>query len=319
MNAELWRPGEAWPVARLSHQEWAAFYRAGFRWRERGGLRVLVDGPGALRLQSPSRFLAADPPSKRFSWHVYDTLPSTMPVAHDLFLSEGRPVAVVADSQTAGRGRGQRVWHAAPAGGLNLSLAWEGSDAMFSGALTLAIGVGVAEAIRRMTGQEVGLKWPNDGLIDGRKCFGIIVQAASSPRPRPRLVAGIGVNVNGEPPAEAGDGAVSLEMATGEPWSRLALAVRVASEVAVVLDRWECEGPGPLLEAWRQRSLTLGRAVVIVDGATEQEGTALDIAEDGSLRVVLASGAETRVYAKDVSLRMPPPPAGPAETPSPTL
>ena len=315
MNAPFWRPGEAWPVTRLSGPEWAAYYAAGFRWQERGGLRVLLDGPGTLRLQSLPRHLAADPPAGRFSWHLYDTLPSTMPGAHDLFLSEGVPHAVVADSQTAGRGRGKRTWYASPAGGLNLSLAWEGSDTMLSGVLTLALGVGVAKAIRRMTGQEIGLKWPNDGLIDGQKCFGILVEAA--PHPRPHFVAGIGVNVNGVPPSEAGGGAVSLETATGAPWSRLVLAVRIAAEIALVLDEWRRDGPKPFLEAWRQLSVTLGHAVVVVDGSTHLEGKALDIADDGSLRVALASGVQTQVYAQDVSLRMLPSPGGSAGTPFP--
>lgn len=300
--AGRWRPGEVWPVSKLSSAEWALYYQAGFRWRERDAVRILVDGPGALASAPLRRHLEQDPPAARFAWHIYDSLPSTMPVAHDLYRESRTPVAVLADEQTAGRGRGDHVWHATPAGGLNLSLAWEGLDTMLSGPLTLAMGVAVAEAIHRLTGHAIGLKWPNDGLSGGRKCFGILVEAVREHSPR--IVAGIGINVNGIPPVGAGGEAASLEMLTGEPWSRLVLAVRVAAEVATMLDRWQREGPAPLLQAWRRLSVTLGEPVAVLDGNGSRNGTARDIHEDGSLRVDLADGTEISVYAGEVSLRL---------------
>jgi BirA family biotin operon repressor/biotin-[acetyl-CoA-carboxylase] ligase len=305
MTPAIWRPGEAWPISRLSSQEWTVYYRAGFRWRERGGLRVLVDGPGALAHDALHRYVDQDPPAGRFAWHVYDTLASTMPKAHDLFLKEGHPVAVLADAQTAGRGRGEHAWHATPGGGLNLSLAWAGTPTMMSGPLTLALGVAVSKAIRGLTGQAVGLKWPNDGLVDGQKCFGILVEASRDRSSR--VVAGIGVNVNGDPPAAAGESAVSLENLTGEPWSRLVLAVRIASQIAVVLEALEHAGPAPLLKEWRRMSVTLGQRVVMPGPGPEREGIARNIDEDGSLRVVLADGTEVPVYAGEVNLRVDPP------------
>ena len=178
--------------------------------------------------------------------------PSTQDIAR------GLPVGsvVVADQQTAGRGRLGRRWEAPPGSALLASFVLPARPLA-----SLAAGVAAALAC----GGEVRLKWPNDLLLDGRKLGGILVEQRGQ-----RCVVGIGVNLSWAPP-----GAGRLEA------DRDRLLDRLGQE----LERWFAAGDVEILAAWRTRSDTLGRRVRVELPGETFEGRALGVGPDGSLLV----------------------------------
>jgi len=177
-----------------------------------------------------------------------DSVTSTQDVARDMPIGS----IVVADHQTAGRGRMERRWEAPPGTSLLVSFVLAPSRL-----LSLAAGVAAAEAC----GPDVRLKWPNDLLLDDRKLGGILVEATPH-----KAICGIGVNLTWAP-----EGAAMLERPREEVLARL------QKQVA----RWTA-APGELvLRRWRELSATLGRRVRI-DGT---EGMAEDLGPNGELIV----------------------------------
>ena len=179
-------------------------------------------------------------------------VPSTQDVARRLAIG----TVVVADHQTAGRGRLDRRWEAPP--GTALLASWVMPVHPLA---PLAAGVAAALAC----GDRVRLKWPNDLLLDGRKLGGILVERTAD-----RCVVGTGINLRWAPP-----GAAMLDE------ERDPLVARMADE----LTRWFAAPDDAVLEAWRGRSDTLGRLVRVQLAGETFEGLAEDLAPDGSLIV----------------------------------
>jgi BirA family biotin operon repressor/biotin-[acetyl-CoA-carboxylase] ligase len=233
-------------------------------------------------------------------------------------------VVVVADHQTAGRGRRARSWVAPPGGSLLLSVLLR-PPARVAGAVTMAVGVCVAEAIERVAGVTAGLKWPNDLVVAGRdgadrKLAGILAEAdwpagstisggyrAPAAHDRAVVVVGIGLNVAWPQPstAAAGDLAEVADVATALNWEG-ADVDRVDVLVAFLQcldDRYRAlvrAGPADLLAEWRRRSSTLGRRVRVDLGADDVEGTAVDVTDDGRLVVETRHGDRRTIAVGDV-------------------
>ena len=155
--------------------------------------------------------------------HHYYRIGSTMNAAADL-AREGAPhgAIVVAEQQTAGRGRLGRSWHSPRAAGIYMSLVLRPAmPAARAPVLTLAAGLAVADAVSEITSRPTDLRWPNDVLLDGRKCCGILPQMTAEAERIRHVILGIGLNVNQEsfPPELAGE-AVSLAQATGRRLAR---------------------------------------------------------------------------------------------------
>jgi BirA family biotin operon repressor/biotin-[acetyl-CoA-carboxylase] ligase len=163
---------------------------------------------------------------------------------------------VVADHQTAGRGRLDRRWESPPRTSLLVSFVLRPNPV-----LSLAAGVAAAHAC----GGGVRLKWPNDLLVDGAKVGGILVEATPA-----AAICGIGVNLTWAPP-----GAAKLNQ------DRDLLLDRLRFE----LDRWAAADLEEVLTEWRALSDTLGRRVRVDQGTTVVEGTAEDIGPGGELIV----------------------------------
>ncbi|BDP40612.1 hypothetical protein DAETH_05810 [Deinococcus aetherius] len=195
---------------------------------------------------------------------------------------------VVAERQTAGRGRRGRAWDTTH-GTLVFSVLLDGPLPLPDLAL-MPLAAGVALQAACGVG---GLKWPNDLLsADGRKLAGILLEADLRGEEARRAVLGIGVNVTAAPP-----GAAHLaEFAPGV--TRAALLARVLAE----LERWLAAPPADVLEAWRGVSVTLGREVRVVTGRGEITGTAVDLDAQGGLVIRPPGGPPVTVHAGDVRL-----------------
>ena len=243
------------------------------------------------------------------SLYHWDALPSTMDEAWRL-AREGAPdgAVVLAEEQTAGRGRLERSWWAPAGSSLLLSLVLRpGGPARRAQQLTMVCSLAVCDAISTAAGVEAQVKWPNDVLIEGRKVCGILTELDIRPGPAgERLetaVVGIGINVNvdfeGAPTLMSP--ATSLMLAAGRTISRLDLLVALLEGLE---RRYVATRKGRSYHReWAERMATLGQAVQ-VSGATEVwQGVAVAVDADGALLVRTAEGLVRRVLAGDVTLR----------------
>jgi BirA family biotin operon repressor/biotin-[acetyl-CoA-carboxylase] ligase len=237
--------------------------------------------------------------------HCSDELPSTNDRARELAdagASHGE--VVVAESQSAGRGRRGRNWASPPGRNLYLSVILRPNlPPQRAPEITLVASVAACDACRK-AGVEVGIKWPNDLLVGGRKVAGILTELSAEPDLVHWVVLGIGVNLNSGPgdfPAELRGQATSLSIERGQPVPRALFAAALLSELEQWLDRHAAEGFGPIREAWRERSVTLGREVRVDAEGGEISGVAEDIDASGALLVRGKSGL-ARVVSGDVRM-----------------
>lgn len=212
---------------------------------------------------------------------------------------------VVAETQTAGRGRHGRRWQSAPGASLTFSLGLQAAPERLAG-LSLAVGVALAEALDPSPAPRLQLKWPNDlWLADGpdrwRKLGGILVETVVAGERR-IVVIGIGLNVRplptlGEPLAMGHACVDELDPTLDAP----ALLMRLLPPVAAALKRFEREGLAPFVEGWRRRDLLAGRAVSLGDEG-EVAGVAQGVDSDGALRL-RQDGADRLVHGGEVRVR----------------
>src|SRR5215471_7801256 len=233
---------------------------------------------------------------------------------------DGAPegIVVVADHQTAGRGRRARSWVAPPGASLLLSVLLR-PPAAVAGAATMATAVALAEAVAAVAGVEAGLKWPNDLVVGDRKLAGILAEADwpaganisggyRPPRPDERavVVVGVGTNVAWPEPGDLdADLADLATTATALSWEgatvdRVDLLVAFLRRLEIRYGALRAEGPAPLLDEWRRRSATLGRRVRVDLGADDVAGTAVDVTAEGHLVVETDEGDRRTLAVGDV-------------------
>jgi BirA family biotin operon repressor/biotin-[acetyl-CoA-carboxylase] ligase len=216
---------------------------------------------------------------------------------------------LIAETQTEGRGRRARRWVSPPGTGLYLSVLLRPSEvaAPALGTLSMVAGLALAETVRETAGVAADLKWPNDLLIGGAKCAGILCEVAdSSPA---AVVVGIGLNVGplGEDvePGPGGLPATSLTDAGATETDRSALVIALLDAFAELEARWRAAGgslsASGLLRPYRELCSTLGAdlRVELPDGST-RTGVGRDIDADGKLLVTGDDGASFAVSAGDV-------------------
>jgi BirA family biotin operon repressor/biotin-[acetyl-CoA-carboxylase] ligase len=239
--------------------------------------------------------------------HWFKEVGSTNDVAKEL-AEEGAAhgEVVVAEGQTAGRGRRGRAWLSPP--GLNVYLSVilrPDLPPARAPELTLLASVALCQAVR-LAGVPADIKWPNDLMVRGRKVAGVLTEIAAELDEVHWVVLGIGVNVNAgaeDFPRELRDCASSLSLECGRPVPRAAFAASLLAALEEWLDRHAAGGFEPVREAWKEMSETLGREVRIRSPGHDVEGVAEDVDEIGALLVRTQEGRE-RVLAGDVeSLR----------------
>jgi BirA family transcriptional regulator, biotin operon repressor / biotin---[acetyl-CoA-carboxylase] ligase len=222
----------------------------------------------ALRLALPDRRI-----------DYYPSIDSTMRAAAAL----PRGSVVIADEQTAGQGRHGHSWHSAPRAGIYCSIVLDPAPA-----LTLAIGLATVEAISEATGIACDLRWPNDVMLDGKKCAGILVQLIDD-----TAIAGIGINVNhAEFPPDLAKEATSLRIHAARDLSREAILTFLLPAV----ERYAAIELEQVLDLFANASSYVsGRRVFVNDIQGVTAG--LDAAgflkvrqDDGTVTLILAGG-----------------------------
>ncbi len=220
---------------------------------------------------------------------------------------EASGAVVVADMQTAGRGRRGRGW-VSPAGKdiyMTIMLRPQCRPEKAS-ALTLVMALAVLEAVSELIPQPCGIKWPNDIVVNGKKVCGILTEMSAELDGIHYVVIGAGINVNQETLAEEISGmATSLCIESGQRSDRAKLVARVLyffeKYYAVFEKSWDFSG---LVDKYNQFLVNRGREVRVLDPKGAYDGTAIGINEQGELLVERKSDGQTvQVYAGEVSVR----------------
>lgn len=217
----------------------------------------------------------------------FSSIGSTNDVASALANSGDHEGAIViAETQTAGRGRRGRAWFSPPGAGLYVSVLLAPGKApraadRATALLTLAAGVALAEAVEHATGLAPAIKWPNDLLVGRRKLAGILAEGVATPAGLQAVVLGYGVNVSAAAyPAELSDRVTSLESELGRPVDRAALCAQSLASLAAryddlldgrfdaILDRWRARSPGSrgMRVSWDTSGGTQSGVTMGVDG-----------------------------------------------------
>ncbi len=236
-------------------------------------------------------------PGRRIEWR--DVIDSTMTEASRL-AEAGAPSGTVvgAEEQTAGQGRHGRSWHSEPGAGLYVSviLRHQYPPATLP-VVTLALGLAAREAILKAAGLACDLRWPNDVLIESKKCAGILTQLEGS-----AIIAGIGINVNhSQFPVELGGIATSLRIASGRVHSRERLLLELLASVDAYCDLLEMEGRGPVIEMFaRASSYVTGRRVCVDQEGSTLLGTTAGLNDAGFLVLRGDDGHDSLIVAGGV-------------------
>jgi BirA family transcriptional regulator, biotin operon repressor / biotin---[acetyl-CoA-carboxylase] ligase len=223
-------------------------------------------------------------------------------------LPPGLADVLLAEHQTAGRGRRGRAWLASPGGAICLSLAWCFQQMPRDlSALGLAVGVCALRALRRHVKEPIALKWPNDLTVGDRKLAGILIEMRAESAGPAYVVIGIGVNVAlGEAVlariAETGTRATDLKSAGADPVPRNALAAQLITEMVAGLTVFQSEGLRPFVVEWEAADGLRGRAVSVRAGERSARGIARGIDIGGALIVETPQGLQMFVSG-DVSVR----------------
>ena len=231
----------------------------------------------------------------------YPRLTSTMDVARrEAQQGAAEGTIVVADEQTAGKGRLHRDW-LSPEGSIALSVVLY-PRLLHLPFLIMVASIAVVHSIEAVTGLKSQVKWPNDVLINGRKVCGILIESEVGGDRVDYAVIGIGLNVN----LRVSDYPEILSIATsvydelGAEVSRLSLIQRLLAEIErLYLSLPEGES---VYQEWRDSLVTLGKRVRVKSGETMYEGIAESVTSDGSLLLRQGDGSLTRMVAGDVTL-----------------
>ena len=231
----------------------------------------------------------------------FESLPSTNTALARL-ASEGAAegVSIVADEQTAGRGRLQRAWSSPKGAGLYFSILLRPAIPQnYWSLITFMAALAVGDALREAAGVQTDIKWPNDILSGERKICGILAEAIDTSAGR-AVIVGIGINLtqNAFPP-ELANVATSVAEATGHRPDR----EQILAALRDALARWYSllDEPGRIVDAWSNRSsYAIGKLVQVSNGNDVWQGTTSGVEADGALRLRTTSGEIKLVRAGDV-------------------
>ena len=241
--------------------------------------------------------------------YLFGEVTSTNEILRNLAKAGGREgIVVLAESQTAGRGRLGKSWFSPFGVNLYASVLFRPAmgpkDApLFSFIASLAL----ADAIRAL-GLPAAIKWPNDIVVERKKVAGVLAEVATSGDRLDYVILGVGANLNVERTAllealgEAGRAASSLRELTGKEVDRNVFAASFLS----FLDEWllvhQRQGGSALLNAWRERDILTGRRVMVRQERITFEGKALGVHADGQLVVEDSNGQTRKVADGEVRL-----------------
>ena len=237
-------------------------------------------------------------------YHFFKT-DSTNRVAFELGQAgEPEGAIVLAEEQSAGRGRAGRTWHSERAAGIYITLLLRPKLAPVQApVLTMMAGLSAHAAVEALTGLAVDLKWPNDLMIRGKKAGGILTEMHADPGQVRFVIVGIGLNVNQERfSGELTGRATSIRQETGKTQSRMELLVRLLREFETDYNRFLREGMPSVIQRFEVvSSYAHGKKVRVTNGAESYVGTTAGLGPEGLLQVEREDGRVVTVIAGDVA------------------
>ncbi|THF61253.1 biotin--[acetyl-CoA-carboxylase] ligase [Pseudothauera rhizosphaerae] len=257
----------------------------------------------------PARILAAlAPHAAAFALRVVDECGSTNSELVDHPPpDDGRIHVLLAERQTAGRGRRGRQWQSWPGAGLTFSALWRfAPGSPVPAGLSLVAGLALARTLEKLGVEGVQLKWPNDVLVHGAKLAGILVELLPGRGRTPAAVIGIGINLRLPAEAHIPDQPAVTDLAShcANPPERNTLAGLLLAELHGLFELYATAGFTALRGAWQQRNAFADLPVRISAENGDIFGQCAGVDEDGALLIRTEDGLTTRILSGEVSLRV---------------
>ncbi|WLR53069.1 biotin--[acetyl-CoA-carboxylase] ligase [Bacillus tianshenii] len=237
--------------------------------------------------------------------HYEESVDSTQKIAHELANSEASEgTIVVSDEQTLGRGRLDREWYSPKGTGIWTSIILRPNIPMQQAPqLTLLTAVSVVRGIKRATGIDCEIKWPNDILINGKKIVGILTEMQADADRVRSIIIGVGMNINHQLdhfPEELQSIATSLAIEKGEPINRAKVLQAVLKEMEELYVDYLNEGFDVVKVLWEAHAVTIGKRIRarLMNGVIE--GMAKGITDDGVLLLEGNDGKLHHIYSADI-------------------
>ncbi len=229
--------------------------------------------------------------------YFFQKVTSTMDIGKDLG-EKGKEGIIIAEIQTQGRGRMQRVWHSPP-GGIWMSLVIRPSLSLKQAfILTYIACLATSIAIEKTVNIKTYLKWPNDVIYKlneiEKKLAGILLEIKGEIDEIKYAIIGIGINVNNEI-SFLEPQAISLKEITGKEIQRK----EIIKELVFTFNNLLKKNPNEILNLWKEKSLTIGKKVKIIHPEGEEEGLALNLSEDGALILKTHQEKILKIYSGD--------------------
>jgi BirA family biotin operon repressor/biotin-[acetyl-CoA-carboxylase] ligase len=257
-----------------------------------------------LALLDPSE-ISAQALSCDWPVQVYDSIDSTNAEAlRAIERGQAAPFLVLAERQTAGRGRRGRKWVSPFAENVYYSLVLriDGGMRQLEG-LSLVVGLAVLQTLRELGIAAAGLKWPNDVLVGQKKIAGILLELVGDPADVCHVVLGVGINVNMQSADEVDQQWTSMRLESGKLFDRNQLAARLGEMLQQYLARHQSGGFLAIQSEWEQNHLWQGRSVSLIAGVNQIDGEVLGIDGQGALRLKV-DGVEKVFSGGELSLRL---------------
>lgn len=237
----------------------------------------------------------------------YERLDSTNTKAHELALEGAKHgTVVVADSQTAGKGRRGRSWESPAKENIYMSFLLRpelttGQAPM----VTLVMAYSVAKVLQKKGFANLQIKWPNDLVLSGKKCCGILTEMYLKETQIDHVVVGVGINVNtSQFPAELADKATSLRLECGKQLEKQDIIMDIVDSFAKEYKQFAKEGDlSAIMHDYNSLLINCGNEVRVLEPGNEYMAYALGINSAGELLVRLADGTQKCVFAGEVSVR----------------
>ena len=241
------------------------------------------------------------------SLHLHDAVESTQNIAMRL-AEEGAPegALVIAEQQLNGRGRMGRSWISPKGKGIWMSLVLRPDIPMpYAPQLTLLTAVALCRALRRLTELDIGIKWPNDLLVNGRKISGILLESSAEEDRLKHVIAGVGISVNLEESdydPEVLSKAISLKLAAGSAFDRSEIIAEFLLELEQLYALYRTEGFAPIRSLWEALSISLGTRMVLTTPQAMIEGVPIGLSDSGAIVVRMDDGSEIPVFSAEMGL-----------------
>ncbi|MEJ5060533.1 MULTISPECIES: bifunctional biotin--[acetyl-CoA-carboxylase] ligase/biotin operon repressor BirA [unclassified Pseudomonas] len=244
-------------------------------------------------------------PSCNWPALVFDSIDSTNAEAlRAINYGQPSPFIVVAERQTAGRGRRGRRWASPFAENIYYSLVLriDGGMRQLEG-LSLVVGLAVMQTLRGHGVSAAGLKWPNDVLVGQKKIAGILLELVGDPADVCHVVLGVGINVNMQLTDEVDQQWTSMRLESGKMFDRNKLVAELGLTLQKYLERHQVSGFSAIQSEWEQNHLWQGRPVSLIAGVSQIDGEVLGIDGQGALRMKV-DGVEKVFSGGELSLRL---------------